>query len=71
MTYAEWQVIKRFLPALKPRGHKEIGWRRILDGIFCGNKEGCQWRALPKEFGKWQLYYHYFRLWRMDGPGRG
>ncbi|QDU25438.1 hypothetical protein ETAA8_05060 [Anatilimnocola aggregata] len=68
LSDAEWQVIERLLPAPKPRGRKlEIGWRRILDGIFYVNKEGCQWRALPKEFGKWQSFYHYFRLWRIDG----
>ncbi|WP_202921170.1 IS5 family transposase [Anatilimnocola aggregata] len=68
LSDAEWQVVERLLPAPKPRGRKlEIGWRRILDGIFYVNKEGCQWRALPKEFGKWQSFYHYFRLWRIDG----
>ena len=68
LTDAEWKVIGRSLPAEKPRGRKlEIGWRRILNGIFYINKEGCQWRALPKDFGKWQSFYHYFRLWRIDG----
>ena len=68
LTDAEWQVISRLLPAEKATGRRrEIGFRRVLDGIFYVNKEGCQWRALPKCFGKWQSFYHYFRLWRIDG----
>jgi putative transposase len=68
LTDPEWQVISQLLPGEKPVGRKrEIGFRRILDGIFYVNKEGCQWRALPSSFGRWQSFYHYFRLWRIDG----
>jgi transposase len=68
LTDAEWKAIEKLLPRPKLLGrHLEIGWRKILDGIFYVNKEGCQWRALPRTFGKWQSFYHYYRLWRIDG----
>jgi putative transposase len=68
LTDAEWAVLRKFVPADKPRGRpREFTFRVILNAIFYVNKEGVQWRALPKEFCKWQTAYHYFRLWRLDG----
>jgi transposase len=68
LTDEEWSAIRKLLPPEKPTGRKrEIGFRQILNGIFYVNKEGCQWRALPKCYGKWQSFYHYYRLWRIEG----
>lgn len=65
---AEWLVLRPLLPPRKPRGRKrEVNFRQVLNGAFYVNKEGCRWRALPKEYGPWQTVYHYFRLWRIDG----
>jgi transposase len=42
---------------------------RTLDlyEIFCAVlyvlKTGCQWRALPKDFPKWNSVYAYFQKW--------
>ncbi len=69
LTDAEWDVLQPLMP--KPtskRGRpREIPFRQILNGIFYLNKEGCQWRALPTEFGSWKTVYHYFRIWRKNG----
>ena len=69
LTDEEWKVLRPLMPKRKTkRGRpREVSFRQILNGIFCLNKEGCQWRALPKEFGSWQKIYHYFRLWNRDG----
>jgi putative transposase len=65
---SEWAVLRPLLPARKPLGRKrEVDFRTVLNGVFYLNKEGCQWRALPKEYGPWQTVYHYFRLWRISG----
>jgi putative transposase len=65
---SEWAVLRPLLPSRKPRGRKrEVDFRRVLNGVFYLNKEGCRWRALPKEYGPWQTVYHYFRLWRISG----
>jgi putative transposase len=63
---SEWAVLRPLLPTRKPRGRKrEVDFRRVLNGVFYLNKEGCRWRALPKEYGPWQTVYHDFRLWRI------
>jgi len=68
LSDAEWAVLRRFVPKEKSRGRpREIDFRTLLNAIFYVNKEGIQWRALPKDFCKWQSAYHYFRLWRIDG----
>jgi transposase len=68
LSDAEWAVLRKFVPMEKPRGRpREIDFRTLLNAIFYVNKEGIQWRALPKDFCKWQSAYHYFRLWRIDG----
>jgi len=47
---SEWAVLRPLLPTRKPRGRKrEVDFRRVLNGVFYLNKEGCRWRALPKE----------------------
>ncbi len=69
LTDAEWEVLEPMMPKRKTkRGRpREVPFRQILNGIFYLNKEGCQWRAIPKEFGPWQTIYHYFRLWNRNG----
>lgn len=68
LTDAEWSILRPLLPQRKARGRKrEVDFRRVLNGVFYLNKEGCRWRALPKEYGPWQTVYHYFRLWRISG----
>ena len=68
-TDAEWEVLEPMMPTRKTkRGRpREVPFRQIFNGFFYLNKEGCQWRAIPKEFGPWQTIYHYFRLWNRNG----
>jgi putative transposase len=65
---SEWKILRPLLPTRKPRGRKrQVDFRLVLNGVFYLNKEGCRWRALPKEYGPWQTVYHYFQLWRISG----
>jgi transposase len=41
----------------------------VLNGIFYLLKTGCQWRMVPREFGKWNTIYSYFKSWRETGVG--
>lgn len=41
--------------------------RRVLNGLLSLLKTGCQWRMLPREFGKWNTVYAYFIRWRRAG----
>ena len=68
LTDSEWAILRPLLPRRKPRGRtRAVDFRRVLNGVFYLNQEGCRWRALPKEYGPWQTVYHYFRLWRISG----
>ena len=44
-----------------------------LYDAFCGVlyvlKEGCQWRALPRDFPKWGSVYAYFQIWSEQKDG--
>jgi len=39
----------------------------VLKGILYLLKTGCQWRMVPREFGKWNTLYAYFKAWRQTG----
>ena len=68
---AQWELLQLLLPSPQWRpggpGRKPWALRCVLNGIFYVNKTGCQWRMMPKDFGKWQTVYGYFRRWRRDG----
>jgi putative transposase len=69
LSDAEWLLIEPHLPA--PRALRRAGvqsLREILDAIFYVVRGGCTWRLLPHDFPPWKTVYHYFRLWRIDGP---
>jgi putative transposase len=39
----------------------------VLNGIWYLLKTGCQWRMVPREFGKWNTIYAYFKAGRQAG----
>jgi transposase len=41
-----------------------------MDGIFYVLRTGCQWNALPPEFGPCSTVHGRFLLWREDGVFR-
>ena len=47
----------------KPRGTLEIHHLTFLQALQSIAENGCRWRALPKEFGKWNTIYQRFRRW--------
>ena len=48
-------------------GRKPLNFRRVLEGIIYVLKTGCQWKALPKEFGSSSSIHRYFRYWESEG----
>lgn len=48
-------------------GRKPIDKRTALEGIFYVLRTGCQWCALPKEYGSKSAVHRYFQLWSKDG----
>jgi putative transposase len=67
VTHEQWQVIRRLLPPKKKRGRRPLDRRQVINAIFYVNRTGCQWRALPHDFPKWQSVYTVFWRWRRDG----
>jgi putative transposase len=68
LTDEQWSVIEPLLPEPSRRGRPRTLCRRmILNGIFYVNRSGCQWRALPKQFGKWSTVYGLYWQWREMG----
>lgn len=41
--------------------------RKVMDAIFYVLRTGCQWKALPPEYGSGSTAHRYFQAWR----GRG
>src|SRR5512143_3907904 len=60
--------MERFIPAPKSGGRPAKYERReIVNALLYIDRTGCQWRALPHDFPKWEAVYWYFRTWKTDG----
>lgn len=60
-----WERIEGLLPKFrrsKKGGRPRLEWRQVLDGIFYVLRTGCQWKALPAEFGSGSSTHRYFQL---------
>jgi putative transposase len=64
LTDSQWSKIKSFFETKRKRKYQ---MRQVCNAIFYLLKTGCQWRYLPKSFGKWQSIYYYFDEWRRTG----
>ncbi len=65
-----WAVCRRLLPPEKPlgtRGRPVVPFRRVLDGILHVLRTGCQWKAVPREFGSGSTVHARFQEWVRRG----
>jgi putative transposase len=70
MADAFWQQIEPLLPkySLSSRGGRpRANLRQVMDGIFYVLRTGCQWKALPREFGSGSTVHRYFQEWTQQG----
>jgi putative transposase len=68
LTDEQFAILDPMLPLAKPGGRpRTVNLHDIVDAILYVNRTGCQWRALPKDYGPWSTAYDYFRKWRKDG----
>ena len=65
LTHDHIDSIKHFFP--KQRGNVEIDYLLFFQALHYIAKNGCVWRALPKEFGNWNSIYSRFRYWAARG----
>ena len=68
VTDAQWALIERHLPPVRPGGRpRKTDLRDVVDAIFYILRTGCQWRYLPKDFPPKSTVWRYFDQWRQDG----
>lgn len=61
-----WERLEKLLPTYpvsKQGGRPRADLRSIADGIFYVLRTGCQWKAIPKEFGTGSTVHRYFQAW--------
>jgi transposase len=65
-----WQEIEPLLPMPQKRssvGRKRVPYRTVMDGILYVLQTGCQWKAVPKEFGSGSTCHKRFQEWVRAG----
>jgi transposase len=45
------------------RGRPPVSFRKVLDGILYVLRTGCQWKALPREYGSGSTCHRRFQQW--------
>jgi len=69
-----WDEVKAHIPKRKRdpnktykckpgRGRKPISPRKVLEGILYCLRTGCQWKAIPREYGAASSLHQYFQEW--------
>lgn len=65
LTRKQYDKIKDVLPV--QRGNVEIENIVFLQAVFYVAENGCKWRKLPKDFGKWDTVYRRMNRWAKNG----
>jgi putative transposase len=68
-----WAVFQQYLPPEPPatrRGRPVVPFWRVLGGIFFRACTGCQWKAIPAEFGSGSTCHLRFQEWQALGVFR-
>jgi transposase len=63
---AVWARLEPLLPRYKPSpkgGKPRLPLRKVANGIFYVLVTGCQWKAMPREFGSGSAIHAYFQEW--------
>ena len=79
LSDAFWEKVKDQIPESPGRdptksyqhkpgqGRKRLDQRKVLEGIFYILRTGCQWKAVPREFGSGSSLHRYFQMWGKAG----
>lgn len=68
-----WQRMRSLLPRYQksPKGGRpRADLRNIANGIFYVLRTGCQWKAVPREYGSGSTVHRYFQEWTAAGVFR-
>lgn len=61
-----WERMQLLLPRYKRSkkgGRPRLELRQVVNGIFYVLRTGCQWKAMPPEFGSGSAVHQYFQEW--------
>ena len=61
-----WERIKPLLPVYKKSckgGRPRLSLRNVVTGIVYVLRTGCQWKAMPAQFGSGSAIHAYFQEW--------
>lgn len=61
-----WRRLEPLLPKYRRSrkgGRPRVNLRGVADGIFYLLRTGCQWKALPPQFGAPSTVHRYFQEW--------
>ncbi len=65
-----WAELQPLLPSEKPPGtpgRPVVPFRQVIDGILYVLRTGCQWKALPREYGSGSTCHRRFQAWVQTG----
>ena len=65
ITIEQYDKIKHLLPV--QRGNVTIKNITFINALLYIGENGCKWRRLPKEYGKWHPIYKRFNRWVKKG----
>ena len=65
LTEEQYERIKDALP--RQRGNVSIDNLVLLNALLYVLENGCKWRAVPKEFGRWHTVYLRLSRWSKAG----
>lgn len=68
-----WERIEPLLPRVRRSrkgGRPPVPFREVMDGIFYVLRTGCQWNAVPREFGSGSTVHRRFQQWAKRGVFR-
>jgi transposase len=68
-----WVEVQPLLPKEKEpgtNGRPVVPFRKVLDGILYVLRTGCQWKALPAEYGSGSTCHRRFQEWVRRGVFR-
>jgi transposase len=69
-----WVELQALLPPEKPPktpGRPAVPFRQVTDGILYVLRTGCQWKALPKEYGSGSTCHRRFQAWARPASSSG
>ena len=68
LTDARWAILEPHVPPARTCGRpRQTDLREVVNAICDRNRNGCTWRALPRDFPPWRTVYNYFIRWTADG----